>query len=181
MPPVANTTAGASNRMKFPVSRVAHCAGDLGLPFPRRSARPLVQDQLGDAAFVEDLDPGLVVTEFGLVFLLQRNDLLLHGADDLQAGAVADVREPRIGVAAEVALADPAVLGAVEQGAVGLEFPHPVGGFPGVQLGHPPVVEELAATHGVGEVDLPGVLRVGVLHGSCTAALGHHGVRLAEE
>ena len=77
-------------------------------------AAGVVEDQLGDGAFGEDLDARLVVAEFGLVFLLKRDDLLLEGADDLQAGAVTDVRQPRIGVAAEVALADPAILGSVE-------------------------------------------------------------------
>ena len=89
--------------------------------------------------------------------------------------------QPRVGVAAEVALADPAVLGPVEQCAVGLQLPDPVGGLLGVQFGHPPVVEELAATHGVGEVHLPVVLGVGVAHRRGAAALGHHGVRLAEQ
>ena len=130
---------------------------------------------------MEDLDAGLVVAELGLVLLLQRDDLLLQGADDLQAGAVADVGQPRVGVAAEVALADPAVLGAVEQRAVGLQLPHPVGRLLGVQLGHPPVVEELSAAHGVAEVDLPVVLRVGVAHRGRAATLGHHRVGLAEQ
>ena len=92
------------------------------------------------------------------VLLLERDDLLLQGADQLQAGAVADVGQPRVLVAAEVALADLAVLGAVEQRAVGLQLPDPVRRLLGVQLGHPPVVEELAAAHGVAEVDLPVVL-----------------------
>jgi hypothetical protein len=48
------------------------------------------------------------------VLLLQRDDLLLQGADHLQAGPVADVSEPGVLVAAEVPLADLAILGAVE-------------------------------------------------------------------
>ena len=116
-----------------------------------------------------------------MVLLLEADDLLLEGADQLQAGAVADVGEPGVLVAAEVALADPAVGGAVEQRAVGLELPHPHGGFLGVQLGHPRVVEELAAAHGVAEVGLPVVLLVGVAHRRGDAALGHDRVRLAEQ
>ena len=130
---------------------------------------------------MEDPDAGVVVAQFPLVLLLQRHDLLLQGADDLQPGAVADVRQPRVGVPAEVALADLAVLGAVEQRTVGLELPDPVGGFLGVQFRHPPVVQELAATHGVTEVHLPGVLGVDVAHRRRAAALGHHGVGLAEQ
>ena len=43
-----------------------------------------------------------------------------------------------------------------------------------------PVVEELAATHGVGEVHLPAVLGVGVAHRRGTTPLGHDRVCLAE-
>jgi hypothetical protein len=117
----------------------------------------------------------------GVVLLLQRDDLLLQGADQLQAGAVTDVRQPRVLVPAEVALADLAVRGAVEQGAVGLQFPDPVRRLLGVQLGHPRVVQELAAAHRVAEVHLPVVLGVGVAHRGGGAALGHHGVSLAEQ
>ena len=64
------------------------------------------------------------------VVLLQRDDLLLQGADQLEAGAVADVGQPRVLVAAEVALADLALRGAVEQRAVGLQLPDPVAAPP---------------------------------------------------
>ena len=60
--------------------------------------------------------------------------MLLQGADHLQAGAVADVGEPGVAVAAEVALGDQAVLGAVEQCAPLLELPNPVGRLLRVQL-----------------------------------------------
>ena len=138
-------------------------------------------EQLGDRALGEHLDLRLVVAGLGEVLLLQRNDLLLHRADQLEPGAVTDVRQPRVGVPAEVALADPAVRGAVEQRAVGLQLPDAVGRLPGVQLGHPPVVEELPAAHGVAEVDLPVVVRVRVAHRRRAPALGHHRVRLAEQ
>ncbi|TDZ74497.1 hypothetical protein DE4586_04701 [Mycobacteroides salmoniphilum] len=130
---------------------------------------------------MEDLDAGLVIAEFLLVLLLQRDDLLLQRADDLQAGTVTDVGQPWVGVPAEVALADPAVLGPVEQGAIGFQLPDPVGGFLRVQFCHAPVVEELAAAHGVTEVHLPGVLGVDVAHGCRATAFGHHGVGLAEQ
>jgi hypothetical protein len=156
-------------------------AGDLARPFPRRFARPLVQHEFGDRTLVEDPDPGLVVAEFLLVLLLQRHDLLLQRADDLKAGAVSHVSKPRVGVTAEVALADLAVLGAVEQCAVGLQLPDPVRGLLRVKFGHPPVVQELAAAHGVTEVHLPRVLRVDVAHRRGATAFGHHRVGLAEQ
>ncbi len=172
IPPVAMTTAGAVNCTNLPDSR----------QYPKAPAiRSAVAEEFGDGAFGEDLHPRLVVAGRREVLLLQRDDLLLHRADQFEARAVADVREPRIGVPAEVALADPAVRGAVEQRAVGLEFPHPVRRLAGVQFGHPPVVEELSAAHGVLEVDLPRVARVGVAHRGGAPALGHHGVRFAEQ
>ena len=48
--------------------------------------------------------------------------VILQRADHLEAGAIADVREPRIAVAAEVALEDAAVGRAVEQRAPRLEL-----------------------------------------------------------
>src|SRR5690606_28570677 len=46
---------------------------------------------------------------------------------------------------------------------------------------HPPVDEELPAAHGVAEVGLPVVFRVGVTHRGRAPALGHHGVGLTEQ
>ena len=152
-------------------AEVAEAAGDL----------PVRHQQLRDRALVEDPDVRLVVAGGLVVLLLQRDDLLLQGADQLQAGAVTDVRQPRVVVPAEVALADLAVLGAVEQRAVGLELPDPVRRLLGVQLGHPPVVEELPAAHGVAVVDLPVVVGIDVAHRRGAATLGHHRVGLAEQ
>ena len=107
--------------------------------------------------------------------------VLLERADHLEPGAVADVGEARVAVAAEVALGDQAVLGAVEERAPLLQLEHAVRRLHGVQLRHAPVVQHLAAAHGVAEVDLPVVLLPDVAHGRRDAALGHHGVGLAEE
>src|SRR6266704_643885 len=139
------------------------------------------QQNLGHRHFSEDPDAALVITGRHEVVLLQRDDLLLEGADQLQAGTVADVRQARVLVAAEVALGDAAVRGAVEQRAVRLQFPDPVRRLLGVQFGHPEVVEELPAAHGVPEVHHPVVVAVDVAHRGCRAAFGHHRVRLAEQ
>src|SRR3712207_8498128 len=53
--------------------------------------------------------------------------------------------------------------------------------FRSVQLGHAPVVEHLAAAHGVPEVHPPVVLGIQVRHRRGDAALRHHCVRLAEQ
>src|SRR6266508_3868860 len=94
---------------------------------------------------------------------------------------VADVRQPGVAVPAEVALEDAAVGGAVEQRAPLLELQHPVGCLLRVELGHAPVVEHLAAAHGVAEVDAPVVLRVDVAQRRGHAALRHDRVGLAEQ
>ena len=107
--------------------------------------------------------------------------MLLERADHLEAGAIADVREARVLVAAEVALEDLAVGGAIEERAPLLELVDAVGRLHRVELGHAPLVEVAAALHRVAEVDLPVVLRLDVAEGRGDAAFGHHGVRLAEE
>jgi hypothetical protein len=106
---------------------------------------------------------------------------VLEGPDHLQAGAVADVGQAGEAVAAEVALEDAAVVGAVEQRPPLLQLVDPVGGLLGVELGHPPAVEHLAAAHGVAEVHPPVVVGVDVAHGGGDAALGHDRVRLAQQ
>ena len=50
-----------------------------------------------------------------------------------------------------------------------------------MQLRHAPVVDVLAAAHGVGEVDLPVIALVHVGQRRGDAALGHDGVRLAQQ
>ena len=107
--------------------------------------------------------------------------VVLERADHLEARAIADVREARVLVTAEVALEDAAVRGPVEERAPRLELAHAVRRFPRVQLGHPPVVDVLAAAHRVGEVHLPAVAIVDVGERRRHAAFGHDGVRLAEE
>ena len=70
---------------------------------------------------------------------------------------------------------------AIEERAPCLELAHAVGRFPGVELGHPPVVDVLAAAHRVGEVHLPAVAVVDVGERRRDAAFGHDRVRLAEK
>ena len=107
--------------------------------------------------------------------------VVLQRADHLQAGAVADVRQARIAMPAEVALQDAAVGRAVEDRAPGLQLAHAIRRFLGVELGHAPVVQVLAAAHRVGEMDPPVVAVVDVAQRRGDAAFGHHGVRLAQQ
>ena len=180
-------------REGVPVTRVLPAvAGDLVC-----LADPACREHHGAGA--EDVQQALlaVVPERArdpLAVLQQRGERVLHvhvdalvdpmilkRADHLQARPVADVRKARITVAAEVALQDPPVLGAVEERAPGLQLPDPVRRLLGVQLGHAPVVHVLAAPHRVGEVHPPAVALVDVGERRGDSALGHHGVRLAEE
>ena len=145
-----------------------HVAGGAHVADGARDTALAVGQEPEDLALHEDVDP-------------HRHRLLLQGADELEPGAVAHVGQAGEAVPAEVTLEDAPVLGAVEQGAPALQLQHAVGRFLGVQLGHAPVVQHLAAAHGVAEVDLPIVVRVDVAHGGCHAALGHDGVGLAQE
>ena len=107
--------------------------------------------------------------------------VILQGADHFEARAVARMREPRIAVAAEVALQNFAVFGAIEDGAPGFQFTHAVGSLFGVQFGHAGIVQVLAAAHGVGEMDAPVIAIVDIAHGGRHAAFGHHGVRFSQQ
>ena len=119
MPPVASTTAGRlEDDEPAGLPPVAEGAGDA----------VAVLEQAGDRALHEHVDA-------------RCDGVVLERADHLQAGAVADVGQPGVAVAAEVALEDPAVRRAVEQGAPLLELEHPLGRLLGVDLGHPPVVD----------------------------------------
>ena len=109
------------------------------------------------------------------------NAVVLQRADHLQPGAVADVREPRIFVAAEIALENAPVRRAVEDRAPRFEFAHAVGGLACVQFGHAPVVDVLPAAHRVGEMDAPAIALIDIGERRSDAALGHDRVRLAEQ
>ena len=124
----------------------------------RDAVRAPVADGADDAgrAHGQPRDDGLLVDldADGHAAVLQR-------PDELQAGAVADVGEARVGVAAEGPLQDAPVPRAVEDGAPGLQLAHAVRCLPGVQLRHARVVEQPAADHRVAEVRGP---RVAVVH-----------------
>ena len=111
----------------------------------------------------------------------QMDSVILQRANHLEAGAVADVRQARIAVAAEITLQDAAVRGAVEERAPGFQLANAGGRFLGMQLGHAPAIQVLAAAHGVGKMDAPIVAVVNVRQRRGDSALGHDGVGLAEQ
>jgi hypothetical protein len=107
--------------------------------------------------------------------------VILQCADHFQAGAIANVGKARIAMAAEVALQDAAVAGAIEHRAPRLQLAHAIGRFFRVQFGHPPVVDVLAAAHRVGEVHFPAVAVVDVGERRRDATFRHDGVGFAEQ
>ena len=107
--------------------------------------------------------------------------LVLKDADHLEAGAVADVRQPAVRMAAERPLIDAALGRAVEQRAPGLELADPVGSLLGVDLRHAPIVVHFAAAHRIAEMHAPVVFLHHRAKRRRRAAFGHDRVRLAEE
>src|SRR5882762_9069467 len=85
------------------------------------------------------------------------------------------------GVTAEGALKNLSVLGTIEERAPLFKLAHTVGSFLGMDLRHAPVVEKLAAAHGVAKVNAPVVGGVHVGHGRGDSTFCHHGMRFAEE
>ena len=171
LPAVAGDAEGAAEAAAGEDQRLA-------LDHVEAAALPVVGDDAGDAPGVEQQRHDGVLHQHRRALV---DRVILQRADQLEAGAIADVRETRIAMAAEVALQDAAVRRAIEDGAVALQLADAIRRFLGVQLRHPPVVDVLAAAHRVGEVDLPVVAIVDVAEGRGHAALGHDGVRLAEE
>src|SRR6185437_4682075 len=78
--------------------------------------------------------------------------VILQRADHFKAGTVANVREARIAMAAEVALKDFPIGRAIEDGAPSFEFADAIGRFLSMELGHAPVVDVLPAAHRVGKM-----------------------------
>ena len=101
MPPVASTTALAREEMEAARAR--------GRSRARRRCAPPSSSRVHERRLHVDVD--------ALV-----DAVILERADHLEAGAVADVREARVAMAAEVALQDAAVLRAVEERAPRLEL-----------------------------------------------------------
>ncbi len=144
----------------------------------KRPALPIVAEGAGDPlAILEQSQDGALHVHIDALM----DAVILEGPDHLEAGTVSHVRQPGILVAAEIPLEDAAIRGAVEQRAPRLQLLHPGRRLLRMQLGHAPVVEILAAAHGVGEVDFPVVPVIHVRHCRGDSALRHHGVGLAQE
>ena len=150
----------------------------LGAEEMEAAALAVVAERAGDAvAVLEQRQHGVLHEDIEA----EMDAMILERSDHFEAGAVADVGEARVAMAAEIALQDTAIGCAIEKRAPGFEFAHAVGRFLGVEFGHAPVVEVLAAAHGVGKVDAPVVAIVHVGERGRDAAFGHDGVGFAEQ
>src|SRR5918912_793698 len=81
--------------------------------------------------------------------------MVLQGPDHLQSGAISYVRQPGISVSSEVPLQNAPILRPVEDSTPRLQFFHAIWSFFGMQLGHAPLIDILAAAHRIGEMDPP--------------------------
>ena len=111
----------------------------------------------------------------------QLHAAILQRSNHFQAGAVADVAETLVRVAAESALQNRALIGAVEESAPLFEFADTIGSFLRMKLRHAPIIQKFSAAHGVAEMRLPAVVGVHIAHGCGDAAFGHDGVRFSEQ
>ena len=93
----------------------------------RAGGAAAVEQQLDDGVLHVDGDPEV-------------DGVVLQRANQLEARAVADVRQPRIAMTAEVALVDASVRRAVEHRAPAFELADAIRRFLRVDFGHPPVV-----------------------------------------
>src|SRR5204862_79336 len=107
--------------------------------------------------------------------------VVLQGSNHLEPGAVSDVSQSRILVPAEVPLKYAAIGGAIEHSSPRFQLTHSRGCFPGVKLGHSPVVDVLPSAHRVREVDLPVVAFVYVGKRRRDSSLCHYSVSFAEK
>jgi hypothetical protein len=107
--------------------------------------------------------------------------VILKRADELEPGAVAHMRQPRVPMASEVALTDQPVRGAIKHRAPLFELADALRRLLRVELGHSPLVQELSTAHGVAKMDLPVVAAVDVSERRGHAALGHDRVCLTKK
>ena len=107
--------------------------------------------------------------------------MVLQSPNQLKTGTVADVSQTGIAVTTEIALENLAILGAVKHGAPGFQFVNPGRGFFGMQFGHAPIIDVLAAAHGIGKMDFPAIPVIHIAHGRGHAALRHDRMCLSEK
>src|SRR5438445_9958671 len=101
---------------------------------------------------------------------------VLERANHFQTRAIAYVTKPFVSVAAKRSLQNISVGSPIEKRAPLFQFPHPLGRFLRMYLGHAPVVQELAAAHRVAKMRAPIVRSIDIGHRRRDAAFSHEGV-----
>jgi hypothetical protein len=81
----------------------------------------------------------------------------------------------------EVALVDQAVFGSIEDRPPFFQLTHSIRGLLSMVLSHAPLIEELAAPHGVPKMNFPIVTGINVAQGGGHTPLGHHSVSFAQQ
>ena len=107
--------------------------------------------------------------------------VILERTNHFEASAVPNVCQAGVAMTAEVSLKNPAILRTVKKCAPCLQFAHTIRRLPGMQFGHTEIVEVLAATHCVGEMNLPVVTVIDVGESRGDSAFSHHRVGFAEQ
>ena len=107
--------------------------------------------------------------------------MILKRAYHFKSRPITDVCETRIFVSSKIALQYSSILSPVEQGPPRLEFSHAIRGFLREQFSHSPVVEILAAAHGIGKVYFPVVAVINISQRRSHAAFRHDRVRFSQQ
>jgi hypothetical protein len=107
--------------------------------------------------------------------------VILQGADHFKPSSIANVRESRIAMTAEISLQNSAVSRSIEKRAPRFQFAHTRGRFLGVKLRHAPAIKILPTAHGIGKVNSPIVPIVHIAHRCGYATFRHYGMSFAEE
>src|ERR1700746_680528 len=109
------------------------------------------------------------------------DSMVLQCTDHLEASAVSDMHQPGIAMPTEITLKDPPIVCTIEKSTPCFQFADARRCFLGMQFGHPPITQVLAATHRVGKVNAPTIPVVHISHCRSYAALGHYSVCLAQK
>src|SRR2546427_471470 len=144
-PAVAGDLVGAAH---------SSCGNDdgSGMKKKKAAALPVVAESSDDTICVLEQrdDRALHVNIDPLMYAV-----ILKRSDHFEAGAIADMGETRIPMAAKIPLENVSLASPVEDGAPRLQLANAGRSFFGMEFGHMPVVEVLSSAHRVCEVNSP--------------------------
>src|SRR6266850_2095909 len=109
------------------------------------------------------------------------NAAILKGAYHLETGAITNMTKTLESMTAKSSLQNLSVAGSIEHRSPLFQLANSVWGLLRMNVGHPPVVQKLPATHRVAKMRAPIVRLVHIGNRCGDAAFSHDSVRLAEE